>query len=202
MYGLKKPAGKRKSPTPTLSKSDGENSDSKTESDIHIEEDLPVRNEEDDPVRTEEHESIRIEEVEQVRNEPHVLTEASSPNREVIPPLNDFIPSQPSSPKTTASIPITMAPMPPLVSSQPSITIPVTILIFTKSTISHHTSATLQAQSMYLIRGLTLQVFQAIPFQIRIDSEDEGSTTKGELKSLHENIDQLLLASQVSTSEA
>nr|KAJ0198027.1 hypothetical protein LSAT_V11C700377880 [Lactuca sativa] len=39
-------------------------------------------------------------------------------------------------------------------------------------------------------------------FQRRIGSEDEVYTMKGELKSLHEKIDQLILASKVSTSEA
>ncbi|CAI9275000.1 unnamed protein product [Lactuca saligna] len=41
-----------------------------------------------------------------------------------------------------------------------------------------------------------------LPFQIRIDSEDEASTTKGDLKSLHEKIGQLILASKPSFSEA
>ena len=47
-----------------------------------------------------------------------------------------------------------------------------------------------------------LDGFDYSSFQIRIASEDEVSTTKEELKSLHEKIDQLLLASQVSTFEA
>ncbi|CAI9303714.1 unnamed protein product [Lactuca saligna] len=78
----------------------------------------------------------------QVRNEPPVRTEAPSPNCEVTPPLNNYVPSPPSSPKKIASILITIAPMPPPVSSQRSTTIPVSIPIFTESTISHHTSAT------------------------------------------------------------
>ncbi|CAI9283915.1 unnamed protein product [Lactuca saligna] len=44
--------------------------------------------------------------------------------------------------------------------------------------------------------------FDYSPFQIRIDSEDKVSTTYRELKSLHEKIDQLLLASTASTSAA
>lgn len=47
-----------------------------------------------------------------------------------------------------------------------------------------------------------LDGFAYNPFQIRIDCEDEVSATRGEHKSLHEKIDQLLLASQLSTSEA
>nr|KAJ0203038.1 hypothetical protein LSAT_V11C500245520 [Lactuca sativa] len=218
---------------PARKRNEGENSDSETESDIRIEEDPPVRNEEDEPVHTEEHESVRIEEVEQVHNEPPVHTDASSPNREVTPPLNDSVPSPPSSPKTTTSIPITIVPMPPPVSSQASIIIPFIIPIFTESTISHHTNAT-PASSVHVsdtganTSGFSSHVtppisliriddsemlfgnheddyldgFTYSPFQIRTDSEDEVSTVKRELKSLHEKIDQLLLASQVSTSEA
>lgn len=44
--------------------------------------------------------------------------------------------------------------------------------------------------------------FTYSPFQIRIDSENEASTMKGELKFLHEKIDQLILASKASSSEA
>ncbi|CAI9278325.1 unnamed protein product [Lactuca saligna] len=61
--------------------------------------------------------------------------------------------------------------MPPPVSSQPSTTVPVSIPIFTKSTISHHTSAT-------------------------------PISSVNELKYLHEKINQLLLESKASTSEA
>lgn len=39
-------------------------------------------------------------------------------------------------------------------------------------------------------------------FQIRTDSEDEATVLKGQLKSLHEKLDQLLLASKASSSEA
>nr|KAJ0198500.1 hypothetical protein LSAT_V11C700377890 [Lactuca sativa] len=127
----KQPAKRRKSPTPTSSQSEGDNSESETESEIRIEEDPPVHNAEDEPVRTEEQESIRIEEVEQVHNEPHVRTEAPSPNREVTPPLNDYVPSPPPSPKTTTSVPITIVPPPPPISSQPPTTIPGLIPIFT-----------------------------------------------------------------------
>ncbi|CAI9291651.1 unnamed protein product [Lactuca saligna] len=40
------------------------------------------------------------------------------------------------------------------------------------------------------------------PFQIRIESKDEVAITKWQLQSLHEKIDQLLLASKDSSSEA
>lgn len=44
--------------------------------------------------------------------------------------------------------------------------------------------------------------FTYIPFQIQFKSEDEATITKGKLQSLHENINQLLLTSNVSSSEA
>ncbi|CAI9296932.1 unnamed protein product [Lactuca saligna] len=119
--------------------------------------------------------------------------------------------------------------MPPPISSQPSTTILVLIHIFTESTISHHTSTTPASSvnvsdmgaktfgfsshvtvltspirtddSEMLFRDDDLDRFAYSPFQIMIDEEDEVSTMKGELKSLHEKIDQLLLAFQVSTSE-
>nr|KAJ0185769.1 hypothetical protein LSAT_V11C900501550 [Lactuca sativa] len=211
----------------------GEDSDSETESDIRMEQDPPVHNEENEPIRTAEHESVRIEEVEQIHNETLLRTEATSPTHEVTPQLNDYVPSPPRSPKSTTSIPITIAPMPPPVSSQPSTTIPILIPIFTESSISDHTSATpissvnvsdtgantsgfsthvtppispiLTDDSEMLFRDDKdddLDLFAYSPFQIQIDGEDEVSTMKGELKYLHEKIDQLLLASQVSTSEA
>nr|KAJ0188191.1 hypothetical protein LSAT_V11C900483250 [Lactuca sativa] len=176
----KQSAKRRKSPTPTSSQSEGDNSGSDTESEIRIEEDPLVRNTEDDPVHIEEQEFVRIEEVEQVHNEPPIRTEAPSPNREVTPPLNDHVPSSLPSPKTTTSIHITIAPLPPHILSQPPATIPVSIPIFHKI---HH-------------------FVQHLCCTYKIDSEDEVSTTKGELKSLHEKIDQLILRSKVSTSEA
>ncbi|XP_052627103.1 pollen-specific leucine-rich repeat extensin-like protein 2 [Lactuca sativa] len=114
----KQPSKRRKSPTPTSSQSKGE----------------------DEPVRTEEQDYVHIEEVEQVHNEPPVRSEAPSPNREIPPPLNDYVHSPPPSPKTTTSIPITITPPPPPISSQPPTTILVSIHIFTKSTISTHAS--------------------------------------------------------------
>ncbi|CAI9278326.1 unnamed protein product [Lactuca saligna] len=60
----KQPARKRKSPTSSPSHSEGEDSDSETESNICIEQDPIVHNKEDEPIHTEEHEPIRIEEVE------------------------------------------------------------------------------------------------------------------------------------------
>ncbi|CAI9299909.1 unnamed protein product [Lactuca saligna] len=220
-------------PRPLSNKSEGEDFDYETESDIRIEQDPPVRNKEDEPIRTEEHESVDIEQVEQIHNDPPVRTEATSSIHEVTPTLNDYVPSPPPSPKSTASIPITIAPMPPPVSSQPSTIDPVTIPIFIESTISHHTSATpissvnvsdmgahtsgfsthvtppispIRTDDSKMIFGDDgdddLDRFAYNYFQIRIDNEDELSTMKGELKSLHEKIDQLLLASKVSTSQA
>lgn len=39
-------------------------------------------------------------------------------------------------------------------------------------------------------------------FQIRTESEDEATVTKGQPKTIHEKLDQLLLASNASSSEA
>lgn len=47
------------------------------------------------------------------------------------------------------------------------------------------------------LRGFTYNTFQ-----IRTESEDEPSATKEQLKSLNEKIDQLLLASKASSSDA
>nr|KAJ0212498.1 hypothetical protein LSAT_V11C400221470 [Lactuca sativa] len=209
----KQPAKRRKSLTPSSSQSEGDNSESNTKSKIRIKEDPPIHNEEDEPVRTEEQEYVRIEEVEQVRNEPAVHTEVPSPNREVTPPLNDYVPSPPPSLKTTTSIPITIAPPPPPISSQLATTIPVSIPMFIESTISSHTSTTPISFSSHVTPPISpirtndpemifgddedddLDGFAYSPFQTRIDGEDEVSTMIGELKSLHEKIDQLILAS-------
>ncbi|CAH1412969.1 unnamed protein product [Lactuca virosa] len=136
----KQPARRQKSPTPTPSQSEGEDYDSKIESEIRIEENPPVRTEEDAPIHTEEQEHVHNAEEEQVHTASPVRTEASSPNREITPPLNDFVPSPPSSLKRTTSIPITIEPLPPPVSSQPPITIPVSIPVFTDSTVLPQTS--------------------------------------------------------------
>ncbi|CAI9263693.1 unnamed protein product [Lactuca saligna] len=44
--------------------------------------------------------------------------------------------------------------------------------------------------------------FTYSPFQIRTESEYEASVSKGKLKSIHEKLDQLLLASKASSTEA
>ncbi|CAI9301843.1 unnamed protein product [Lactuca saligna] len=181
----KQPAKRRKSPTPSPSQSEGEHSESDSE--------------------------------------------FSTQTPEVTPPLNDYVPSTPPSQKTTASTPITIASCPLSVSSQPPTSIPVSIPIFTESTISPQASTApiisinlsdTGANTLGFSSHVTPPIspirtddpdmifvddvvgFTYSPFQIRIDSEDEASAMKGELKSLHENIDQLILASKASSSEA
>ncbi|CAH1420789.1 unnamed protein product [Lactuca virosa] len=126
----KQPVKRRKSPTPSPSQSEDESSDSEFE--VRVEDNQQVGNEEEEHVHTEEED--------QVRSDPPFHTKDPSPNREVTLPLNDYVPSHPPSPKTTTSIPITIAPCPPPVSSQPT-TVTVTTPIFTDSTIPPKTSA-------------------------------------------------------------
>ena len=47
-----------------------------------------------------------------------------------------------------------------------------------------------------------MEAFSFGPFEIRIDNEDDVSSSKAEFKSIHEKLDQLLLASNIFTSEA
>ncbi|CAI9265409.1 unnamed protein product [Lactuca saligna] len=108
----KPPSHKQKAPNTSTT---APKRNSETESEIRIEEDPPVHNEDDEPICTEEQEQVRTE-------------------REVTPSINDFVPFPPPSPKTTTSVPITISPL-PIVSSQPPITISVSIPIFTDSTI-------------------------------------------------------------------
>nr|KAJ0202491.1 hypothetical protein LSAT_V11C600329060 [Lactuca sativa] len=136
-------------------------------------------------------EQVRTEEVEQVRTD-----------REVTPPINDFVPSPPPSPKTTTSIPITIAPL-PSVSSQTHTTIPVSIPIFTDSTLPPQTSTAPECSVTVCNTGANtsgfsthvtppispictddpempfgddydddLEAFSFSPFQITVDNED------------------------------
>nr|KAJ0215179.1 hypothetical protein LSAT_V11C300140950 [Lactuca sativa] len=188
--------------------------------------------EENQPVCNEEEGNVRNEEGEQVHTEPLVRIKAPSPNREVTPPLNDFVPSPPPSPKTTTSLPITIAPWPPQVSSSPPTTIPISIPIFTDLTIPPKTSvATVSSVNVSDTRatssGFSTHVsppispirtddpnmifgeddddlgrFTYSPFQIRTQRKDEATMSQGQLRSLHEKIDQLLLASKASSSKS
>nr|KAJ0218999.1 hypothetical protein LSAT_V11C300141000 [Lactuca sativa] len=188
--------------------------------------------EENQPVCNEEEGHVRNEEGEQVHTEPLVRTKAPSPNHEVTPPLNDFVPSPPPSPKTTTSIPITIAPWPPQVSSSPPTTIPISIPIFTDFTIPPKTSvATVSSVNVSDTRatssGFSTHVsppispirtddpnmifgeddddlgrFTYSPFQIQTQRKDEATMSQGQLRSLHEKIDQLLLASKSSSSKS
>nr|KAJ0216474.1 hypothetical protein LSAT_V11C300130030 [Lactuca sativa] len=197
------------------------NSDSETETEIRIEEDLPVHNEETEHICTEEQEHVHTKEEEQVRTE-----------RKVTQPINDYVSSPPPSPKETSSVPITIAPL-PTVSSQTPITILVSITIFIDSTLPPQTStapkysvnvsdmgANTSGFSTHVTPPISpvhaddpemlfrddddedLEVFSFSPFHIRVDNEDDVSTSKAEFKSIHEKLDYLLLASNVSTSEA
>lgn len=104
----KQPANKRKTPK----HSEREDLESDTQSDIHNEED--------------HNEDVHIEEVhnEEVQNEDvhneddTVCSEEHTLNPEVNPILNDSVPYPPPSPNIT-SIPITIAPCPPPISTQP-----------------------------------------------------------------------------------
>ncbi|CAI9263756.1 unnamed protein product [Lactuca saligna] len=127
------------------------------------------------------------------------------PTHEVTPPLNDYVPSPPSSLKKTTFTPITIKSCPPPVSSQPPTSIPVSILIFTECTIppqassapissvnvsdmganasgfsSHFTQpiSSIRIDDPDIIFGDDeddMGEFTYIPFQIRIYSEDEAS---------------------------
>ncbi|CAI9298585.1 unnamed protein product [Lactuca saligna] len=219
----KQNAKRRKYPISSPSQSEGERSESDSESEIHIEENHPVCTEDQGPVRNEEDKHVH--------NEPAILTKVPSQNHEVTPPLNDYVPSPPPSPKITTSTPITIASCHPPVSSQPPTSITVLVPIFTESTIppkastapissinisdmgantsgfSRHVTPSISlihTDDLYMIFGDDeddMGRFTYSPFQFRIDSEDEASATKGELKSHHDKIDQLILASKASSSE-
>lgn len=202
----KQPARKRKSPTPRES----ESSESETQSD--------VRNVEEPPARNEEGEFAR--------------NDKSSSDPEVTQTHNDFVPSPPPSPRTTTT-PITIAPCPPPVSSQPHSTILLSTPLFSDSTIPLTTSAEpsvsvnisdtgaknsgfpthvsppisrIRQDDPNMIFGDAededLGGFTYSPFQIRTDSEVETLVTKGQLQSLHDELDQLFLLSKASSSEA
>ncbi|CAI9274444.1 unnamed protein product [Lactuca saligna] len=174
------PARKRNSPNP----SESEGLDSKTESDIRIEENQPVRNEEEEQVHNKE---VRNEEGDNTR------TEEPNPNREVTQTFNDSIPSPPPS-HTTSSIPITIAPSTPVVSINISNTGAKTPGF---STDVSPPISPFRTNDLDIIFGddnnRNLGGFTCSPFQIRTESEDEDNVTKGKLKSLHEKIDQLIL---------
>ncbi|CAI9273275.1 unnamed protein product [Lactuca saligna] len=204
--------------------SEGERSESDSESEMCIEENHPIHTEDQGPVHNEEDEHVH--------NEPLVRTKVPPKNREVTPLLNDYVPSLPPSPKTTTSTPINIAYYPPPISSQPQTSIPVLIPIFIESTIPPQastaplssvnvsdTGANTSGCSSHVNPPISpirtddpdmifvddeddMGGFTYSPFQISIDSEDEASATKGELKSLHANIDQLILASNPSSSSS
>nr|KAJ0213615.1 hypothetical protein LSAT_V11C400208200 [Lactuca sativa] len=164
---------------------------SETECEIRIDEDPPVCNEDVEPNRTEEQEQVRIE-------------------REVTPPTNESVPYPPPSPETTTYVPITIALL-PIVSSQPPTTIPVSIPIFTDSTIPPQPSSSRECSVNVFDTGANtsgfsthvsqpispihtddpemlfrddddedLEAFSSSPFQIRVDNDDDVSTSKEE----------------------
>ncbi|XP_023736528.1 uncharacterized protein LOC111884433 [Lactuca sativa] len=209
----KQPARRRKYPTLSPSQIDDKNSDSETESEIRIEEDPPIRNEDVEPIHTEEQEQVRTE-------------------REVTPPINEYVPSPPPSPKTTTSVLITIAPLPIVSSQAPTmilVSIPIFIDSMIPPQPSSapecsvnvsDTGANTSGFSTHVTPPISpistddpkmffgddddedLEAFSFSPFQIRVDNNDDVSTSKAEFKSIHEKLDQLLLTSSTSTSEA
>ncbi|CAH1445352.1 unnamed protein product [Lactuca virosa] len=176
----KQPARKRKTPTPSTS----EGSDSETESDVRIEQNQPVRNEEEEAIRNEEEEPVRNEEEEHVRNEeattnqePPVCNEEETTNPEVNQSVNDFVPSPPPSPKTSVFTSHVSSPISSIRNDDPD-------RIFRDDGDDDD------------LGGFTYS-----PFQIRTESEDEATVSKGQLKAIHKKLDQLLLASKASSSD-
>ncbi|CAI9269315.1 unnamed protein product [Lactuca saligna] len=190
------------SPAPTPTPRESEHSESKTQSDIRIEEQETVHNEE----------------------------ETSNP--EVTQTHNDFVPSPPPSPKTTTtpititpcpppvtSQPQTSAPLstplifdsiiPPTTSAEPLVLVNASDAGAKTLGFSTHVSppiSPLRQDDPDMIFGdeeeEDLGGFTYSPFQITTESEDETLVTKGQLKSLHDNIDQLLLSTKASSSES
>nr|KAJ0209922.1 hypothetical protein LSAT_V11C400209070 [Lactuca sativa] len=179
-----------------LAKSDNKNSDSETECEIRIDEDPPVCNEDVEPNRTEEQEQVRIE-------------------REVTPPTNEYVPYPPPSPETTTYVPITIALL-PIVSSQPPTTIPVSIPIFTDSTIPPQPSSSPEcsvnvSDTGANTSGFSTHVSQPIspihtddPEMLFGDDDDEDleAFSFSPFQIRVDNDDDLFLASNASTSKA
>ncbi|CAI9272177.1 unnamed protein product [Lactuca saligna] len=166
---------KRKAPA-------SEGPDSKTESDVRIEENQPVRNEEEETVCNEDP---------TMNQEPLVHIEKETMNPLVNQTVSNSVPSPPPSPNTT-STPITIVPCPPPITSSRPTTIPISTPILTDSTITPLSSTNPEVTVNISDTGLQLQyslpifLHPSLPF----------------LKVIHEKLDQLLLVSKASSYDA
>ncbi|CAI9298309.1 unnamed protein product [Lactuca saligna] len=193
-----KEAHKRKTPTPFAS----EESDSETDFDIRIKENQPVPNQEEVPIRNQD---------ETTNPEVNNLSVTQFLHQKLLQPLSLFPPvssSQPISISISSPI-LTESTTTSISSTNPEVTVNISDMGANTSVLTTHVSlpiSPIRQDDPEMIFGDDddddLGGFTYRPFQIRTESEDEATVTKGQLKSLHEKIDQLLLASKASSSEA
>ncbi|CAI9266094.1 unnamed protein product [Lactuca saligna] len=208
----KQPARKRKTSTPSKSKE----SDSETHS-IFNEEEISVYNEEaetvqnqEPPVHNEEDTTNRVvhQSIRELVPSPHPSPKSTSIPITIAPCPPPVISSQPT--KVPISTPIlTASTTNPITSMIPEVSINVSDTGDTTSVF-----ATPVSSSISPIRNDDLEMifaedgdeydlggFTYNPFQITTENEDETSISKGQLKAIHEKLDQLLLASKASPSD-